>query len=333
MASAPRIFHSPEEALGRFGPCALTAGNFDGVHCGHQRLFREVTQIAAANGWAPSVLTFDPHPAKVVAPSRAPKLLTTIAERCRYMGECGITQVLVLPFDLQLASLEAEDFTRRILVDALRAKAVVVGENFRFGRGQSGDVHTLARLGVEHHFELRALPAVTMRGVVVSSSEIRRRIQAGDVGGAAHLLGRFASIEGEVVKGHGVGSRQTVPTLNIEAAAEVMPAVGVYVTRTTDVETGRIWPSVTNVGFRPTFGGTRLAVETYILERLEERPSRIRVELAHRLRDERKFESPSALKTQILSDVERAGKWHRRWSNGRLLGRAAPQAPYTEKIG
>jgi len=329
MPAAPLIFHSPEEALGRFGPCAVTAGNFDGVHCGHRRLLREVTQIASANGWAPSVLTFDPHPAKVVAPERAPKLLTTIAQRCGYMGECGITQVLVLPFDLQLASLEADDFVRRILVETLQARAVVVGDNFRFGHRQSGDVHTLARLGMEHHFEFRALPAVTMRGVVVSSSEIRRRIQTGNVPGAARLLGRFVSVEGEVVKGHGVGSRKTVPTLNIEATAEVLPAVGVYVTRTMDLESERIWPSVTNVGFRPTFGGKHLAVETYILERLEAPPSRIRVELTRRLRDERKFESPEALKAQILSDVERARKWHRRWSNGRLMGRAAGAAPYT----
>jgi riboflavin kinase/FMN adenylyltransferase len=329
MPSAPRIFHSPEEALGHFGPCALTAGNFDGVHCGHRRLFREVTQIASANGWEPSVLTFDPHPTKVVAPERAPKLLTTIAQRCRYMGECGITQVLVLPFDLQLASLEAEDFVRRILVEALQAKAVVVGDNFRFGHRQSGDVHTLARLGMEYHYEFRALPAVTMRGVVVSSSEIRRRIQTGDVAGAAHLLGRFVSVEGEVVKGHGVGARQTVPTLNIEATAEVLPAVGVYVTRTMDLESDRVWPSVTNVGFRPTFGGKRLAVETYVLEPLEEAPSRIRVELTRRLRDERRFENPEVLKAQILHDVERARKWHRRWNNARLMRRMAGADPYT----
>lgn len=148
---------------------------------------------------------------------------------------------------------------------------------------------------------------------MISSSAVRRLITSGNVSHAARLLGRFHAIEGEVVKGHGIGSRQTVPTLNLATDAEVLPANGVYVSRTYDLDQDRTWPSITNIGFRPTFGGESLAIETFLLTPLSgETPARIRVAVTRRLRDERKFESPEALKTQILLDVKRAQSWHRR---------------------
>ena len=314
MPGAIRIFRSLEEAKPVFGPSALTIGNFDGVHAGHRRILRRVSELARQHRWNPSVLTFDPHPAKIVAPARAPRLMTTPEQRCRFMEQEGIRQVLILPFTEALARMSPEEFVRQILVDALGAKAVLVGENFRFGRGQAGDVRLLRELGRELNFLTEVIPAVTLRHSLVSSSEIRRLVDAGDVSRAGRLLGRPFALEGDVVHGHGIGARQTVPTLNLATAAEVLPAVGVYVTRTQDIDgsNGRSWPSVTNVGYRPTFGGTELSIETFLLATLEGAPRRIRVEFLRRLRDEKKFDSPEKLKTQILADVRRAQAYFRR---------------------
>jgi len=315
---AMRIYRSVEEAQGKFGPSAVTIGNFDGVHLGHQQLFREVVSVAKENGWTPSVLTFHPHPTRVVAPERAPKLLSTMDQRCLWMEECGIEQVLILPFDREVAKLTPEQFVRSILVECAGARCVLVGENFRFGNKQAGDTATLAALGAVHGFKARAMPAVRIRNRIVSSSEIRRWLQEGRVVQAARMLGRFFSLEGMVVRGHGIGSRQTVPTLNLSATTEVLPALGVYVSRTFDLDAKREWPSISNIGHRPTFGGEDLTIESYLLEPLEgESPARICVELTHRVRDERQFDNAEALKVQILQDVERAQAWHRRWSRWR----------------
>ncbi|MBL8227191.1 MAG: bifunctional riboflavin kinase/FAD synthetase [Bryobacterales bacterium] len=319
------IFRSLEEARGNFGPSALTIGNFDGVHRGHQVIFREVVRVAGEYGWKPSVLTFDPHPAKVVAPEHAPKLLGTLEQRCRWIAETGIQQIMILPFQPETAALEPEQFVRQVLVDALDARAVLVGDNFRFGRKQAGNTQVLQNLGEQFGFEAWALHAVRLRGKVVSSTAIRKFVHAGKVHLAARMLGRFFSLEGRVVKGHGVGGKQTVPTLNMATDAEVLPKEGVYVSRTYDTDTDRKWPSITNVGHRPTFGGTSLSIETYLLDELEgETPERIRVELTHRLREERRFENAEALRSQILRDVVRAKSWHRRlqiWRREELASR------------
>lgn len=309
----PRIYHSLDEAGDSFPPSALTIGNFDGVHVGHREIFRRLAAIGRSEGWKPSVLTFDPHPAKVVAPSRAPKLLTTVEQRCAWMGDAGIEQVLVLPFGPEIAGLTAGEFVDRIIAGMLGARVVLVGENFRFGKGAAGDVEFLRRAGATPGIRVEVVPGQRVRGRMISSTEIRRLILAGEVSKAARLLGRPYALEGDVVGGRGIGSRQTVPTLNLRTAAEVLPAVGVYVTRTWDLDSQRRWPSVTNIGYRPTFGGDGLSIETFLLEGLPgPAPARIRVELLLRLREERKFDDPAALKTQILRDVGRAVAYFRR---------------------
>ena len=293
--------------MDHFGPSALTIGNFDGVHAGHRAILRRVVALARERGWKPSVLTFDPHPARIVAPERAPRLLTTPEERVRLMREAGIEQVLILPFTRELAGFSPERFVREIVVERLEARAVLVGDNFRFGHEHAGDTRLLAELGRRYGFLVEAVPAVRMRGRVVSSSEVRGLIEAGNVSLAARLLGRPYALAGEVVSGQGIGSKQTVPTLNLAPAAEVLPARGVYITRTTDAETGRRWNSVTNIGTRPTFGGDSVTVETFLLDPLDvASPRAIRVEFLKRLREERRFEDAAALKRQILRDVGRA---------------------------
>ncbi len=308
-----RIYRGLDQVDHNFGPSALTIGNFDGVHAGHREILRRVAALARERGWKPSALTFDPHPARIVAPDRAPRLLTTPDERARLMGEEGIEQVLILPFTRELAGFPPERFVREIVVDRLDARAVLVGDNFRFGHLHAGDTRMLEELGRQHGFAVEAVKAIRLRGRVVSSSEVRRLIQEGKVALAARLLTRPYALAGEVVPGRGIGSRQTVPTLNLAATAEVLPAQGVYITRTVDPETGRRWNSVTNVGTRPTFGGGEVTVETFLLDPLEGAgPRAIRVEFLRRLREERRFDDAAALKRQILRDVGRAQAYFRR---------------------
>lgn len=308
-----RIHRSLEELDGGFGPSALSIGNFDGVHAGHRRILRRVVEMARENGWKPSALTFHPHPAKVVAPQRAPRLLTTPEQRCALMAEEGIEQVLVLPFVDEIARLTPEEFARDILAARLGAKAVLVGANFRFGHRQAGDTRMLEDLGRRHGFLTEVVPAVSLRRRAISSSEVRRLIVAGNVSLAVRLLERPHFLEGDVVAGRGIGTSETVPTLNLRTAAEVLPASGVYVTRTMDLAGGSVWPSVTNVGYRPTFDGADLSIESHLLVSLEtERPLRIRVEFLRRLRPEFRFPDAESLKAQILRDVSRARAYFRR---------------------
>lgn len=309
-----KIYRSLEEVPADFGPSALTIGNFDGVHFGHRRILRRLKALSDERGWKASVLTFDPHPTRVVAPERAPKLMTSPVRRAELMEEEGIQQVLILPFTGDLALLSPEEFVRRLLVDRLGVRAVLVGDNFRFGHRQAGNIQVLAELGQRFGFETLIVPAVTCRGRVVSSSGIRQLIQSGRVSLAARLLQHPYVLEGDVVSGRGVGSRQTVPTLNLQTSAELIPARGVYVTRTLDLESDARWNSITNVGYRPTFGQSEeLSIETFLLDPLTvEPPKRIRVEFLRRVRDERRFDSPESLKAQIFKDVRAAQSYFRR---------------------
>jgi riboflavin kinase/FMN adenylyltransferase len=307
------IYKSLAETPRDFGPCAITIGNFDGVHAGHRKILRRVAALAREEGWKAAALTFDPHPAKLLAPASAPRLLTTLDQRARMMLEQGLDEILILPFTLELAALTPEEFVREILVDKLGARAVLVGANFHFGKRAAGDAGTLEQLGERYSFETDILAPVVWRKRVISSSEIRRLIDTGDVSTACRMLSRPHSLVGAVVRGEGIGSKQTVPTLNLDTKAEAVPGNGVYVTRTREVGGLREWPSITNVGCRPTFDGQHRTIETYLLSALNgAAPGEISVEFLRRVRDERKFESPEALKAQILRDVDRAQTYFRR---------------------
>jgi len=314
MSAQFRLFHRLDEVPADFGPSALTIGNFDGVHAGHRRILRRVREMAEENGWKASVMTFDPHPTKVVAPDRAPRLMTLPEQRCFLMREEGIEQVLILPFNAEVAQLTPEQFVEQVLVRKLGARAIVVGENFRFGHKEAGDTHLLMSMGKRFGYTTEIVQAVSCRGKQVSSSGLRHLVEAGAVARAGRYLMRPYALEGDVVSGHGVGAQKTVPTLNLATRTEVLPKRGVYVTRTTGLDGGGNWESVTNIGYRPTFGGDdRLSIETFLLDPLAgPAPRSIRVEFLWRLRDEQKFESPAALKTQILKDVARARAYFRR---------------------
>jgi riboflavin kinase/FMN adenylyltransferase len=274
----------------------------------------------------PTVLTFDPHPARVLAPERAPRLLMTVDQKLRSMEKEGIEAVFMIPFSTEFARLTPEEFVEQVLVKTLNASAVLVGEDFRFGHNQAGKLDTLRELGERFGFTLEVVPGIARRGERVSSTVIRKLVVEGSVPRACRLLGTPFAIEGAVIKGQGIGSKQTVPTLNLAPENEVLPKTGVYVTRTRDLDAfvgtrttdprpvrSRVWNSITNVGYRPTFAGEGLTVETFLLEPLKEpHPNRIEVSFLFFIREERKFETPDLLKAQILRDVAVANRLHRR---------------------
>jgi riboflavin kinase/FMN adenylyltransferase len=293
-------------------PCAIAIGNFDGVHAGHRRIMERVVAAARANGWKAKAMTFHPHPMCIVAPERAPSLMTTPEERVEILRGIGIDEVVILPFDREVASWSPEYFVREVLVNQLHVRAILVGRDFRFGHRHAGDVRLLEELGTELGFTVELVPPVMYRGERVSSSLVREAIASGRVSRACRMLLRPFALAGEVVRGHGVGSKQTVPTLNLAPGAGLLPANGVYITRTHGL--GHVWNSVTNVGTRPTFDGDALTIETYLLGPLDETPERIRVEFLHRIRAERKFASPEELKARIFVDVRRARDYFRRTS-------------------
>jgi riboflavin kinase/FMN adenylyltransferase len=310
-----KVYRNLDATPADFGPSALTIGNFDGVHFGHRRILRRLKELSREHGWKPSVLTFNPHPTRVVAPERAPLLMTSPDRRAELMEEEGVEQVLILPFTRELAQLSPEEFVRDILARRLGARAVLVGDNFRFGHKHAGNVRLLTELGKRYGFETEVVPAVRWRGRPVSSSGIRELVLAGRVTLAARMLQHAYALEGEVVSGRGVGSKQTVPTLNLATTTELVPARGVYVTRTIDLaDPRRHWDSITNVGYRPTFGSSdQLTIETFLLDSFDgETPAHIRVEFLWRVRDERKFDGPEALRVQILKDVRVAKSYFRR---------------------
>jgi riboflavin kinase / FMN adenylyltransferase len=296
----------------------VTIGNFDGVHLGHQALLRRVAGQARAARMVAAVLTFEPHPTQMLAPERAPKLLTTLPEKLRLIEATGVDLVWVRPFTRELAGMSPADFFDDALVRALHASAVVVGPNFRFGHRQAGDVNTLVELGRGAGCVVEVMEALRLRGQMVSSSRIRQLAELGRVHQAGRLLGRPFSVSGAIVPGLGIGRTQTVPTLNLApfdpAAPRQLPKPGVYVTYTRVA--GAAHQSVTNVGRKPTFGEHDLTVESFLLDyrggRIEAHS--MEIEFLHRLRDERKFPDAAALKAQIIRDAQRSLTFFRRLS-------------------
>ncbi|HEX7361487.1 MAG TPA: bifunctional riboflavin kinase/FAD synthetase [Bryobacteraceae bacterium] len=307
------VFRSLEQARGRFGPCAVAIGNFDGVHRGHQALLDASVRFAKSCQLYPAVLTFDPHPAAIVAPERLPQAICTLDERIGLLQKYGAERILVLPFTTEVAHMTPREFISQILVNALETKAVFVGENFRFGYRQSGNTDTLRELGLQFGFERKFLEPITVRGEIVSSSAIRRYLAAGDVTRAGRLLNRCFFVEGPVVRGRGIGAKQTVPTLNLQPVSGQIVPRGIYITETTEARTGRCWPSVTSCGTNPTFGESELTIETFLLSPLTgESPQEIRVKFRRFLRLEERFPTAAELKAQILRDVVRAQSYWRR---------------------
>ncbi|MFZ0736637.1 MAG: bifunctional riboflavin kinase/FAD synthetase [Candidatus Acidiferrales bacterium] len=308
------IFHSPAEWSARFGAggkrTVVTVGNFDGVHRGHQEILRRVAERARAEGALAAVVTFDPHPLRVLRPADAPQMLLTVAQRLAAFDAAKMDAALVLKFDAALAQLSAEDFVRQILVETLRANAILVGETFRFGHRQAGNVALLRKFGATWNFAVECIEPVVCRGIVVSSTTIRNAVREGNLLLAGRLLGRPYALSGEIRTGTGQGRELVVPTLNLQTEQELLPKTGVYATEA--VVDGRTYRAVTNVGVRPTFGGKGVTVESYLFDfEREMKHGPLAVRFWARLRDEMKFSGPEALRAQILRDAARAQQFFR----------------------
>lgn len=306
------LLRSPAEWLARFGGArrrsVVTIGNFDGCHRGHQQILRTVVDQARGANALGAVLTFFPHPARVLRSGEAPALLETLDQRLASIGATGIDAVLVMPFNQELASVSAEDFVKRILVDTMAAQTVLVGGNFRFGHGGTGDIKLLGELGERWEFQAEVIPPVSEHGTVISSTAIRAAIREGRVEDARRMLGRPYALEGQIRTGTGQGRKLIVPTLNLATEQEVLPKNGVYATEAT-VE-GKTYRAATNVGMRPTFDGTRITIESYLFDFSENLTSdKLEVRFWQRLRDERKFSGPAELREQVLKDIEQAKEY------------------------
>jgi riboflavin kinase/FMN adenylyltransferase len=287
-------------------PSAVTVGNFDGVHRGHQALVSAAVGQAADAGGTSVVLTFDPHPARVLRPAHAPAELTTLEQKAELLAALGVDRLAILPFDPAVARLSAAEFAGTVLRETLGARRVVVGASFRFGRGREGDARALVELGAGLGFLVHAVAPVLEGGRPVSSSRVRSDLARGHVAEARALLGREHFVDGRVVPGDGRGRTIGVPTANLDPENEVLPAPGVYAGRCRLAEGGD-WPAVVNLGRRPTFGGGALALEAHLLDFSGDLYGRrLRLAFHERLRDEQRFSSTEELVARIHDDVRQA---------------------------
>lgn len=286
---------------------AIAIGNFDGVHLGHRALIARARELAAANDAITVALTFDPHPSALLAPARAPHLLTSMERRIELLAEAGVDAVVVEPFTHELAGIAPNAFVDDIVIFALRARAIIVGYDFSYGQGRTGTVEALQAHGIHAGIEVAVVPAVTVDGEIAASTRIRALLRAGDLAHAERMLGRPWDIDGVVVHGAQRGRAIGVPTANIATEVELAIAPGIYAV-TLGVEGGPARPAVASLGTNPTFvddGG--LVLEVHVLDwdgELYDR--RVRTTFIARLRDEQKFDSVDALVAQIRRDIDQA---------------------------
>jgi riboflavin kinase/FMN adenylyltransferase len=287
----------------------LALGNFDGVHLGHQAIFQHVVTRAREVDGTSMVFTFEPHPLQVLAPEKAPPLLTTYEQKIRLIAALGITVGLRVPFTEQFARQEPIAFVREVLWRHLGIHEVVVGHDFRFGHRRAGTVDFLQAQAEHFGYRVTVIPAIMQEDTVVSSSNIRRLLLQGQVEQAARLLGRHYAIAGPVVEGFRRGRQLGFPTANVRPVNAIVPHKGVYTVR---VEwANRLYPGVANVGYNPTFGNQALSVEAHLFDvDADLYGATVRVEFLHRIRDERKFASVEELAAQIASDAQEARTVH-----------------------
>jgi len=282
----------------------LTLGNFDGVHLGHQAIFRMLKERAREMKGTSIVYTFVPHPMRVIAPERAPKLLTTYKEKITLIEEFGIDVIICTNFTKEFANISAEDFVKEILCNTLNVKEIFIGANYLFGKGRKGSPELLERLGKECGFTVSVIDEIAFDNAVLSSSGIRNLVAKGRVEEAMKFLGRHYSVEGIVVEGAKRGkSLLNTPTANLLTANELLPKDGVYAV-TVDID-GKIYGGATNIGHNPTFGEKKFSFETHVLDFEGQLLGKtLKVYFIKRIRDEMKFSGVEELSTQMKKDIE-----------------------------
>jgi riboflavin kinase/FMN adenylyltransferase len=301
------IIHFPDDARpARWTQPVLALGNFDGVHRGHRKILDRVRRVATEHGATPVVMTFDPHPSRVVRPDKAPALLMTTAQKLRTLEEAGVQGAAIVRFTYELSQWDPETFVRTVLVDWLRVAEVWVGANFLFGHDRTGNFSMLRTLGARYGFKAEKIDPIRYKDFVVSSTRIRRLVSEGRVDEAGALLGHEYWLDGRVEPGARRGAQIGFPTANLCSDNELLPPLGVYATTATVGEI--VYPSVTNIGVRPTVDTSgRVTVETHIFDFDKDLyGAAIRIGFVQRLRDERAFASIDLLKGQIAADCQRA---------------------------
>jgi riboflavin kinase/FMN adenylyltransferase len=306
-------WQGPAEVPDDWGSSVVTIGVFDGVHRGHQRIVARASEVASELGLPVVVVTFEPHPDEVVRPGSHPPFLCTARRQSVLLAGLGVDAVCVIEFTLDFSRLGPDEFVQTVLADRLHAARVVVGEDFRFGHKATGDVALLAELGEKYEFTVEGVPLLADDGVRISSTEIRAKLTAGDVAGAAIDLGRPHRVEGIVVRGHRRGRALGFPTANLETLPHTaIPADGVYagwlVTVEDDGADGECWPAAISVGTNPTFDGRERTVEAYALDRddLDLYGAHVGADFVHRLRDTVRFATVDDLIAQMHRDVDQA---------------------------
>ncbi|SNR64762.1 FMN adenylyltransferase /riboflavin kinase [Methylobacillus rhizosphaerae] len=288
-------------------PLAVAIGNFDGVHLGHQALLRHLSEVARDNGLKSAVMTFEPHPRELFIPDRAPTRLTSLREKLELFSEAGVEYVYVCHFNRRFAAISVETFMYDILRDRLDAKAILVGEDFRFGAGRQGGIEDFVRAG----FNLQSQPKVDLDGQRISSTLVREALAQGRLNDAARLLGRTYSISGKVVHGDKLARELGYPTANIHMLHDRPPLFGIYAVKLKGLPEGNDWPGVASLGVRPTVkqdGRPTLEVHLFDFNR-DIYGQHVRVKFMHKIRDEMKFDDLETLKYWIARDAEMAREY------------------------
>ncbi|EPR43905.1 riboflavin biosynthesis protein RibF [Desulfovibrio sp. X2] len=297
------------ELEGTLSASCVTIGNFDGVHKGHQELIQRVVQHGQKHAMLSVVVTFEPHPLRVLTGKKTPPFITLLEQKLDLISELGVECCLVLPFSRALAELPPEEFVRRYLVQGLCMRHLYIGYDYAFGKGRAGNYDLLRRMGEDCGFGVERLDPVIIGSAVVSSTRIRDLVQAGDVWDVPPLLGRFFQFAGEVIHGAGRGSRLLgFPTANLRPIDELLPKRGIYAVWAEILGSDEApFAAVANVGHNPTFGEHPLSVEVHIMDLDRDLyGSALRIHFVQRLRDEMKFDGPGPLVARIKEDIRLA---------------------------
>lgn len=301
-----KIIKSINEITGEFTNSIVTIGNFDGIHLAHQNIFKRVTKEAHNENRKSVVITFEPHPKKVLRPERKPFfLITTLDEKLKLIEDQGIDAVLLIKFSIEFAKITAEEFIKNILWDRLRIKEIFIGHDYVFGREKGGNEKYLKLLGKKLGFNVTVIDAIKVNDTIISSTNTRNAILDGNVNLAARFLGRPYNLFGTVIKGHQRGTDIGFPTANIEPVKVLVPRIGVYAI-IVEIE-GKTHPAVLNIGFNPTFANDTLSIEAHILDFEGNILGKsLNVLFIDSIRDEMKFDGPERLAEQIKRDIDKA---------------------------
>lgn len=302
-----QVFHGIQTVQRKLKNPAITIGNFDGVHKGHQALFQRVRQLAEELNGESVVVTFDPHPLEVLFPKKAPSFITSHRHKLDLIASCGIDATIIIPFDHKFSQMSAREFVEVVLVEKIGARAIVVGHDYRFGHSREGNIAFLKQLGEQYGFKVQIVTGLRVNDTVVSSTAIRQMIVSGNIKEANRLLGRFFEVSGTVIPGRKRGVSLGFPTANIRMPAIASPRTGVYVVQA-EVD-GKTYGGAANLGYNPTFGDTDLSLEAHLFDFDQDIYGKpITVRFIDRLRDELRFSGPDELAAQIRKDVDTAKK-------------------------